>query len=97
LADDWKIKYNVLFIFLTTFLFETIQFIFRLGAFDITDVITNTLGGAIGLLLFQSSQKLVNDRNKVQRAINIIASLGTLVMISFLVLLKLNLLPIRYQ
>lgn len=32
---------------------EMIQFIFGIGATDITDVIDNTLGGIIGLLLYQ--------------------------------------------
>ena len=38
--------------FLLSVLFETAQWIFAIGATDITDVITNTLGGLIGMLFF---------------------------------------------
>ena len=38
--------------------FETIQWIFALGASDITDVITNTAGGALGTFMFFTMGKL---------------------------------------
>ena len=43
---------NLLFFFSISLIIEGLQFVFRLGAFDITDTITNTLGGVIGLMLF---------------------------------------------
>lgn len=36
-------------IFFTSLLYEAIQYIWALGASDITDLITNTLGGVIGI------------------------------------------------
>ena len=78
-------------------MFEGLQFILRVGAFDITDIINNTLGGIIGLLIFEAIEKLFNNRVKSQKFITIIAAIGTLLMISLLLLLKLNMLPIRYQ
>jgi glycopeptide antibiotics resistance protein len=42
---------------------EIIQFIFAIGATDITDVITNTLGGFIGLKLYDVSNKYIISKN----------------------------------
>lgn len=40
-------------IFLVSFLAELIQFLFGIGVADITDLITNTTGGLIGLWAYQ--------------------------------------------
>jgi glycopeptide antibiotics resistance protein len=46
-------------IFLISLGFETIQLIFNLGVFDVDDLLLNTLGGAIGYLLYTGSKKLM--------------------------------------
>lgn len=76
---------------------EGLQFIFRIGAFDITDIITNTTGGIFGFIMFYAIEKSFNNSVRTQKYINIIAAVGTLLIISVLVLLKLNMLPVRYQ
>ena len=76
---------------------EGLQFILRVGAFDITDTITNTLGGVIGLTAFKAIQKVFQSSVKAQKSINIIAAVGTVLMILFLLLLKTGNLWIRYQ
>jgi glycopeptide antibiotics resistance protein len=38
--------------FLLSLVFETIQWIFAIGASDITDVLGNTFGGILGLIIF---------------------------------------------
>jgi glycopeptide antibiotics resistance protein len=78
-------------------MFEGFQFILKIGAFDITDIITNTLGGIIGLIIFGAIEKLFNNSVKAQKFINIIAATGTVLMILFLLLLKTNNLWIKYQ
>jgi len=40
---------------------EAIQYIFAIGATDITDVITNTLGGLIGIFAYDLSSKYVDQ------------------------------------
>jgi glycopeptide antibiotics resistance protein len=90
----WK---NVLLSFLISLVCEGLQFILRLGAFDVTDIIANTLGGLIGLAIFKAIEKLFNNSIKAQKFINIFAAIGTVIMISLLLLLKFNMLPIRYQ
>ena len=97
LFKRWSFINKLLFFFLVSVMFEVLQFIFKIGAFDITDMITNTSGGIIGLILFKTIEKLFNNSAKAQKFINIIAATGTVIMISLLVLLKLNMLPIKYQ
>lgn len=93
----WNWGNKVFLFFLISLMCEGLQFIFRMGAFDVTDIITNTLGGIIGLLVLKSIEKVFKDNIKTQKFINIIAALGTVLMILLLLLLKLNMLPIRYQ
>ncbi len=40
---------------------EIIQFVFAIGATDISDLITNTLGGFLGLKLYDLSNKYINS------------------------------------
>lgn len=56
-------------IFLTSLFFEVAQYLFVLGASDITDVLANTLGGIIGIGLFFVLHKLC--REKVYTIINV--------------------------
>lgn len=57
--EDIKIK-QCFFIFLTvSLLFEIIQYILSIGASDITDIITNTLGGLVGVLVVSILRKIV--------------------------------------
>lgn len=62
-----------------------------------TDLITNTAGAVLGLMLFQWLEKALNNIVKLQKLINLLAAIGTVIMIVVLVLLKMNMLPIRYQ
>ncbi len=88
---------NIFFFCFISVLFEAFQFIFRIGAFDITDIITNTLGGIMGLLVCKLIEKIFSNSAKAEKFINTIAATGTVIMITLLVLLKLNMLPVRYQ
>ncbi len=97
LFKRWIFVKKLLLFFLISLMFEGLQFIFRIGAFDITDIITNILGGIIGSLIFEAIEKLFNNSVKSRKFITIIAAIGTVLMISLLLLLKLNMLPIRYQ
>jgi glycopeptide antibiotics resistance protein len=97
LYKRWSFGKNLFFFFLISLIIEGLQFILRVGAFDITDIITNTLGGIIGLMIFIAIEKVFKNSVKAQKFINIIAAIGTVLMISLLLLLKMNMLPIRYQ
>lgn len=97
LFKRWNFGKNVFFFFLISLFVEALQFILRVGAFDITDTITNTLGGIIGLLIFKAIEKVFKNSVKAQKLINTTAAIGTVLMILMLLLLKMNMLPVRYQ
>ncbi len=97
LFRQWTLGKKYFFFFIISFLFEALQFIFKVGAFDITDIIANTLGGAIGILIFYAISKLFGDPLKTKKFIIIIAATGTVLVLTLLLLLKLNMLPVRYQ
>lgn len=46
-----------------SFTFELIQYIFAIGATDITDLITNTAGGFLGLKIYDLSNKYIKDES----------------------------------
>ena len=56
---------------------ELIQFIFAIGATDITDVITNTVGGFLGLKLYNLSNKYINS----EKLDKVIISVGILLLV----------------
>ncbi len=47
---DWKKAKKCWVVIGISFLFEVVQFIFAIGASDVTDLIGNSLGGIIGIL-----------------------------------------------
>jgi len=97
LFGRWVFGRKLFFLFLISLIVEGLQFILAVGAFDITDIITNTLGGIIGLTIFKAIEKGFNNSVKAQKFINIISAVGTALMILLLLLLKMNMLPVRYQ
>ncbi len=97
LFEKWHFSKKLFFVFLISLLVEGLQYILRVGAFDITDIITNTLGGMIGLMIFKGLEKAFSNHIKAQKFMNKIAAAGTALMILLLVLLKMNMLPVRYR
>lgn len=67
-------------ILIFSFTVELIQFIFAIGATDITDLITNTLGGLLGLKLYDLSNKYINTK----KLDILIISTGTLLLVLFI-------------
>jgi len=97
LFEKWVFGKQLFFFFLISFIVEALQFILAIGAFDMTDVFTNTLGGLMGLLIFKGLKHVFHNSVKAQKFINIIGVIGTIFMILFIVLLKIDMLPIRYK
>lgn len=67
------LAFKVIIIILSSVLYEAFQFIFAFGSCDISDVISNSLGGALGLILFGATKKFFTPK-----AINAI-SLGIII------------------
>jgi glycopeptide antibiotics resistance protein len=97
LFHRWSFGKRLLFCFAVSLMVEGLQYILRIGAFDVTDIITNTVGGIIGLIVLTAIEKALNNRVKAHRLINVLAATGTVLMILLLALLKMNMLPVRYQ
>lgn len=97
LYERWIMGKKLLLFFSLSLLIEALQYMLRIGAFDVTDLITNTVGAVLGLMLFQAIKKVCKSSIKAQKFINIIAAMGTVMMIILLVLLKMEMLPVRYQ
>lgn len=87
LFKKWTIGRKIFLFFLISLLFEIFQFALGVGASDITDVINNTMGGIIGLVIYIGIEKISGNSIKSQKFINIIATIGTLVVITLLSLL----------
>lgn len=83
--------------FAVSLVIELLQYVFAIGALDITDLITNTTGGMIGLAVYRLLLTVASNRQRAQRFINIAGLISTLVVVVLLVLLKLDKLPIRYR
>lgn len=62
-------------------LFEAIQFIFAIGATDMTDFIGNTLGGIIGMGVYFILCNIFKNETKTKKIVNILASMGTAIFV----------------
>ena len=72
-------------IFGTSLLYEVLQYLFAIGATDITDLINNTLGGILGIALYVICSKIF--RSKTTTIFQVLCSIGTLLMLALLTLL----------
>ena len=84
LMDKKTFAVKILPIILTSLVFETIQFVFAIGASDITDIIANTIGGIIGIAIAFVFSKIFKDNWK--KIINVFCIVGGIILISFVVI-----------
>ena len=56
---------------------EVLQYIFAIGRSDITDLLTNTCGGILGIVIYLVLAKLFRSRNRANKVIIVIASIVT--------------------
>lgn len=77
--ESWNWFQKAIPVFLTSFLYETLQYLFAIGASDITDLLGNTLGGLIGILLFWLLSKVLKE-NTI-KIINVLAVIGTILIL----------------
>lgn len=90
LFKSWSFGKKVFLAFLVSFLCEVFQYILRIGMFDTTDLVNNTLGGIIGLITYKGIEKIVGSSGKAQKYINIFSLIGTFTVLLFLFLLKME-------
>jgi glycopeptide antibiotics resistance protein len=88
-ATLWR---KLVFVFIFSLTAEILQFVLAIGTTDITDVITNTFGGFVGLKLYDASKKYVDDE-KLDRFIVVTSA----VLLVLVVLLRIFVFRVRYQ
>ncbi len=72
-------------IILTSLFFEITQYIFALGASDITDLIANTFGGIIGIGIFFIFHKICKDNvYKVMNTMALVLEIGLALLIGMI-------------
>ena len=76
---------GIMYSALLSFGFEVLQWCFSLGASDITDLITNIAGGALGAGLFFVLGKLFKGKEVI--AVSIIGAILELLLISLMIIL----------
>ncbi len=88
---DKRISINLPLILIVSLLFETIQFVFAIGAFDIDDIILNCLGGWTGILGHHLLSFVLRDEKKVYTTIAIVSTiLGLPIMLYLLFMIKMR-------
>lgn len=90
LFKRWTFGKKLFLFFLISLMIEGFQFVFGVGASDVTDIIDNTLGGLIGLMIYKGIEKAYQNSVKAQKFVNVFATIGTISMILLLLLLKIN-------
>ncbi|MGN0314376.1 MAG: VanZ family protein [Fusicatenibacter sp.] len=85
LKHKWSFLQIMLSALLLSFLYETAQYLLSVGAADITDLINNTLGGAIGYACYSLFSRILKE--KTDRILTIAASIGTAAVLLLMVLL----------
>ncbi|MED3762137.1 VanZ family protein [Peribacillus frigoritolerans] len=85
LKSNWSFLKRITVIAGVSLLFEGLQFIFAIGASDITDFMGNTLGGIIGVGVYSVFYKLFST--KATKILKVLASIGTICIVTLLLLL----------
>ena len=79
-----KLYAKIMMIAGTSFLLETTQYVLAIGRSDITDVLTNTAGGFLGLIVYLMVARLIGNRIKANRLFSILAGIVSVVVIVLL-------------
>lgn len=87
--SKWK---NLLILIGVSIGVEIAQYVFAIGATDIDDVILNSVGAFLGILIYTFFLKVFKTREKIKKAISIFSVIiGILVFVLFLILIIYNL------
>lgn len=71
---QWSFLVKALLALCVSFIFESLQYIFAIGASDITDIIDNTLGGIAGVLLAKVLGQIFKEKS-----ITIVNAIGLII------------------
>lgn len=83
LFGEQRIWVQILPIFGVSLLFEVLQYIFALGASDVNDLISNTLGGLAGIGVYVLAKRIFKE--KTEKVCFRVMLVGTVIMVLVLV------------
>ena len=81
-----KIYKNIGVIALISLFFEVSQYIFAIGASDLTDIITNTFGGIIGLGIYWMIKSVLTEEDRIKSFVSICSTL-VMIPVAFLLIM----------
>jgi glycopeptide antibiotics resistance protein len=87
IKQNWPFWKKIMLIAGVSLFFELVQYVFAIGGSDITDLISNTLGGAIGIGIYAVLSRLLKE--KTNKVLNIFALAGTVCVILLMLLVVL--------
>ena len=73
----------------TSLLLEALQYVLAIGRSDITDLLTNTAGGLLGLVLYCIVARLLGNRVRADKLFLILAVIVSAIVIGLLALILL--------
>jgi glycopeptide antibiotics resistance protein len=89
LYDKMNAGKKFILIFCTSLFLEIMQFILSIGSTDITDLITNSLGGIMGIVLYGLLVKVIKDKQKLDWVISVIAGIAAVLFLGMISVLLL--------
>ena len=85
LKPNWSFLKKIAVIAGVSLVFEVLQFIFAIGASDITDFLGNTLGGIIGIGVYIVFCRLFST--KANKILNVLTSIGVIFLVALVLIL----------
>ena len=80
----WNLSEKVLSFFSVSLIYEVLQYVLAIGRSDITDVIMNTVGGIVGLLIYSLLNKICRNERMTEIVVFICAAFGSAAVSGFL-------------
>jgi glycopeptide antibiotics resistance protein len=87
IKKNWAFGKKIMLIAGVSLFFELIQYVFAIGGADVTDLISNTLGGVLGIGLYAALSRLLKENtNKVLNILALVATVCVVLLVLFVVL-----------
>ncbi len=84
LGKEEKFYKKVIPIISLTLIYEIAQYILHIRATDITDIIMNTSGGIVGIVIINILYKIFKNDNKVDKVLNVLAAICTALVVALM-------------
>ncbi len=68
----------------TSLLLETAQYVLAIGRTDITDLLTNTVGGLLGIIIYAMVAYLLGNKIRANKLFTVIATIVSIIVVGFL-------------